>query len=275
MRRLISASAVLFASLFVALLAVLAVTALAPTPAWAQQGLPQPPHELQPLPPPPIEPYQPVAATPPQPFGDPSFDAFRKTLAAAADHQDRAALAKLVVTQGFFWIQDKDVADRSKPGIDNLAKAIGLDANNGFGWDILANAAADPTAAAVPQEKDIYCAPAPPIFDPRAAGALLQQTGTDPSDWGYPTEQGTEVRAAAQPNAPVIAKLAMVLVHVLPDSPSPAGAAAPTFLHVALPSGKTGFVAAEMLAPLISDQICYVKAASGWLIAGYIGGVSP
>ena len=47
------------------------------------------------------------------------------------------ALAKLVVAQGFFWIQDKDLADKNKPGIDNLAKAIDLDAKDGSGWDVV------------------------------------------------------------------------------------------------------------------------------------------
>ena len=54
--------------------------------------------------------------------------AFRKQLAAVADKHDRAALAKLVVTKGFFWDRESgDGADRTKSGIDNFAKAIGLD----------------------------------------------------------------------------------------------------------------------------------------------------
>ena len=116
----------------------------------------------------PVKPYTPVAVTPAGPFNDPSFEAFRKNLADIAERKDRAALAKLIVAQGFFWVQDKDLADKRKPGIDNLAKAIDLDAKDGSGWDVIANYAAEPTAAELPEHKGIVCAPADPTFDPRA-----------------------------------------------------------------------------------------------------------
>ena len=112
------------------ILAVLAAATLAAAPALAQgpQILP-----LKPPPPPPIKPYTPVAAKPPVPYDDAAFVAFRKQLADVAAKKDRAALAKLVVAQGFFWIQDKDLADPKKPGTDNLAKAIDLAAKDGSG----------------------------------------------------------------------------------------------------------------------------------------------
>jgi hypothetical protein len=255
-------------------LAALTMATLIPDQGLAQQ-LPTPPHGLQPPPPPPVKPYKPVAVAPPGAYNDPSFEAFHKSLAAIAQRKDRAALAKLVVAQGFFWIQDKDIADHGKPGIDNLARAIDLDDQNGGGWDIIANYAADGTAAAVPQRKDLVCAPAPPAFDSQAMEALLQQTQTDPTEWAYAPDAGTEVRAAGQPNAQVVDKLGLYLVRVLPDSPAGEDGNAPAFLHVALPSGTTGFVAFDALAPLATDQICYVKDASGWKIAGYVGGVQP
>jgi len=37
------------------------------------------------------------------------------------------------------------------------------------------------------------------------------------------------------------------------------------------PSGKVGFVLEETLSTLDFDQICYVKDATGWKIAGYYG----
>ncbi len=256
------------ASIFVAAILV----ALAPA-AFAQGQLPQPPIGLQPPPPPPpapVKPYTPVAVTPAQSFNDASFDAFRKNLADVVQHKDRAALAKLVVAQGFFWVQEKNVADPSKPGIDNLAKAIDLDNADGSGWDVLASDADDPTLAELPQIKDIFCAPAPPKFDPQAFEALVQGTDTDPTDWGYPGDSNVEIRAAGQANAPVVGKLDMAFVRVLSDNTSTA-----QYLHVALPDGKTGYVTANDIEPLASDQICYRKAADAWKIAGYIGGVSP
>jgi len=254
------------------LFAAATMIALSPDIGAAQGDLPQPPIPFKPPPPPPpapVKPYKPVTVTPAGTFSDPSFAAFRKTLAGAAQRKDRAALAKLVVGQGFFWVQEKDLADKSKAGIDNLAKAIGLDNPQAGGWEILANDAEDPTLAQLPRNPGLYCAPAPPTFDLQAFAALVAQTETEPTDWGYPADNGTEVRAAPRANAPVVGKLGMYFVRVLPDS------AASSFVHVALPEGKTGFVALDDLSPLANDQICYTKEEGGWKIVGYIGGVSP
>ena len=229
---------------------------------------------LKPPPPPPIKPYPAVAVTPPQPYSDPAFQDFHKQLLDVAAHKDRAGLAKLVVAQGFFWIQDKDLADKSKSGIDNLAKAIGLDAKDGSGWDVVTGFANDPTATDLPDHKGVICSPADPNIDAKAFEALGEATQTDPSEWGYPLKDGAEVRSAPQPNAPVIEKLGLNLVRVLPDTAPPSDASQPAFLHVATPSGKSGFIAMDAIAPLGGDEMCYTKDAGGWKIAGYFGGVA-
>jgi hypothetical protein len=265
MRHPLIASAFSFAALTIAI--------LAPDLGFAQ-AQPQLPG-LKPPPMAPIKPYKPVAVTPPQPFGDASFVAFRKTLGDIAGHKDRAALAKLVVAKGFFWIQDKDYADNRKSGIDNFAKAIGLDAKDGSGWDVLTGFAGEPTASELSDHKGVICAPADPTINPQDFDALGKETQTDPTDWGYPTKAGIEVRAAAKPNAPVIETLGLYLVRVLPDSAAPENPNEPSFLHVATPSGKAGYVLAETLVPLGGDQMCYAKDTGGWKIAGYFGGVSP
>jgi hypothetical protein len=38
------------------------------------------------------------------------------------------------------------------------------------------------------------------------------------------------------------------------------------------PSGKTGWIAADSVQPLVFEQICYARDAAGWKIAGYLGG---
>ena len=243
-------------------------------PVLAQQGLNLPGGGLKPPPPAPIKPYQSVTVTPPAPYNDPSFAAFRKELGDVAAKKDRGALARMVVAQNFFWIQDRDLADKRKSGIDNLAKAIDLNAKDGSGWDTLNGYANEPTAAEPLEQKGIICAPAAPAIDPKAIEDLAKATGTDPSEWGYPTSGGIDVHAAAESNSPVIEKVGMVLIRVLPDSPQPTDADAPALLHVATPSGKSGYVDAQQLAPLGGDEMCYAKDAGGWKIAGYLGGVS-
>ncbi|HUC52172.1 MAG TPA: hypothetical protein VMA30_22510 [Xanthobacteraceae bacterium] len=258
---------------FAAALGLAAVTAL-PVSGLAQQSVPLPPGGFKPPPAPPVKPYQTVAVTPPQPLNDPAFIAFRKQFADVTAKKDRAGLAKLVVAQNFFWLQDKDLADPHKSGIDNLAKAVDLDAKDGLGWETLAGYANEPSAAESPQQKGVFCAPADPTIDPKAFEALGKATGTDPSEWGYANKDGVEVHQTAKPNSPVIGKLGVYLVRVLPDSGQGADPNDPLFLHVAMPDGKTGFADAQLISPLGSDQICYAKDASGWKIAGYLGGTS-
>jgi hypothetical protein len=138
----------------------------------------------------------------------------------------------------------------------------------------VAGFANDPTAAELPDHKGVICAPADPTLDPKAFQALLETTQTDPSEWGYPLKNGVEVRAAAAPDAAVIDKLGLNLVRVLPDTAPPQNPDQPMFLHVATPSGKSGFIAADTIAPFGGDQMCYAKDAAGWKIAGYFGGVA-
>src|SRR5712691_11754785 len=96
-------------------------------------------------------PYKAIAITLPTPMSDASFDEFRKQLAGIAQKRDRAALAPLIAAS-FFWIPgDKDVADRSKPTIDSLARAVDLDDKDAPGWEVLFNYTAETTAMPDPE----------------------------------------------------------------------------------------------------------------------------
>jgi hypothetical protein len=269
---LIAASAIFAAAAAMTLLPDRGFAQSKPDQPKAQSG--QLPQGFRPPPPPPIKPYQAVEVTPPLIFSDQSFEAFRKQLATIAQKKDRAALAKLVVAQGFFWMQDKDVADKKKSAFANLASALDLDAKDGSGWELLSSFANEPTAEPLPDRQGVMCAPAEPNLDPKAFEALIDATGTQPPEWGYPLKDGVEVRGAAKPDAPVIEKLGLTLVRVLPDTAGPDDPSQQPFLHIATPSGKSGFVPIDALASLGGDQICYSKDGSGWKIGGYFGGAA-
>ena len=223
----------------------------------------------------PPKPYKPVPITLPKPSTDPSFEAFRKQLGEIASRKDRAALAALVASN-FFQIgeQGADKTDKKKKGIDNLAAAIDLDAKDGSGWETLVGAAKDPSLEPLQQRQGVMCSPATPTFDDNAFEQLLKNTNTDAFEWAYPSAPQIEVRGANAPNAPVTEKLGAVLVRILPEmgggSQSPS-TAPPTTLRIVTPDGKAGYVAADAILALAIDQLCYVKDASGWKIAGYVG----
>jgi hypothetical protein len=219
--------------------------------------------------------YKAIPVTVARPNDDPSFVAFRKELADIASKKDRAALAKITAST-FFWIGEKgDKTDKKKSAFDNLAAAIELDNKDGSGWEALKAAAAEATLEVVPDRKGILCSPANPAFDEAAADSLAKDTGTDASEWGYVTKPDAEVHSTAKADAPVVDKLAQILVRILIEEESAPAAGAPSalppFLKVVTPAGKVGYIAEELISPLGTDQICYTKDGNSWKIAGYAG----
>jgi hypothetical protein len=257
--------------LTMAIAALLAVALTAPVAAQAQK--PQSPPQMQEPPPPidPNKPYKPVAVTLPAQANDPGLADLRKQIGDAARKKDRAALAKLVVSKGFFWERETgDRADKRKPGIDSLSVALGLSNKDAAGWDMLAGYSEDPTASPSILHKEAMCAPADPGFNGKDMEALLEATQSDIAEWGYPVSADVPVRDKPQANATVTTKLGLYFVRVVPDAnPS---AAVGSFIRVVTPDGKFGYIATDDIAPLGNDQLCYVKEGGVWKIGGYVGG---
>lgn len=250
---------------------------LSPGPAQPAQPPQRGPAPGQPPQPAPPKPYKEIAVKPPQTSTDPSFEAFLKQLADIAMKKDRAALARMVVPTNFFWIgevngREGDKANKRKSSMDNLAAAIDLDDKDGSGWLILAQAAKEQSLEPMAQKRGVFCSPAGAIYDENAAEQIVKETGTSEFDWASPAKPGIDVHASAQPNSPVIGSLGMYLIRVMPEVP-PAGSQVPQspLVRVVMPNGKVGFVAYEFLSPIAFDQLCYMKDASGWKIAGYYG----
>jgi hypothetical protein len=233
----------------------------------AQRGASQ--QQAQPPVAPPA-PYTALKVSPPKPYADATLATFRKEVVAAAQKKDRAALTRLVLAQGFFWLKEEGNAAGKKSGIEALSTALNLAAKDGSGWESLGEFAADDTTAPYPDRPNTVCSPAGPEFNPPDLEKLAETTKTDLGDWGFFAQDGAEVHASAQANSPVIEKLGMHFVRVMPDT---APNASQEMMRIVTPSGKVGFVAAEAVSPLGSDQLCYGKDASGaWKIVGMIGG---
>jgi hypothetical protein len=221
-------------------------------------------------------PYKAIAITLPEPSKDASLDAFRKQLGGIAERKDRAALARLIVRQGFFWERESgNGADPNKTGIANLAAAIGLDnaEDPDAGWDTILIYAEDPTVFGLSDRPGVVCGPSDPGFNEDEFQALLDATRTDISSWIYPVARGIDLRAAPRADAPSMEKVALTFIRVLgSDAAGQANPAAGDFVRVMLPSGKVGFVRIADIASLGVGQLCYLKEDGAWKIAGVIGG---
>jgi hypothetical protein len=220
----------------------------------------------------PASPYKAVAIALPADLNDPALSALRGQITEITKKRDAAAMARLVVSSGFFWQRDnRDTANKRKSGFDNLSAALGLSNKDSAGWDILAGYADDPSISPSPAHKGAVCTPALPSYNIAAFNALLKGTKTIATDWGYPVSAGIDVHATPQANGAVVDKLALTFVRVMPE----AKAASATYLRIATPSGKIGYISIDSVVPLGNDQICYIKDSTGWKIAGYIGGGEP
>jgi hypothetical protein len=257
--------------------AVVVLGLLVPGLAQAQQrppsGASPPPQQATPAP----APYKAIAIALPEPLKDPSFEAFRQELGRIAQRKDRAALARLIVSKGFFWERESgNGADPKKSGIANFAAAIGLDIPDDpdTGWDTIMIYADDPTVFGLSDRPGVVCGPAEPGFEENAFQALLDSTRTDVSDWIYPVAPSTDLRAAPRADAAVVEKLGLTFLRVLAsDGAADQGnAAAAEFVRVMTPSGKVGFVKITDIASLGVSQICYVKEGGAWKITGVLGG---
>jgi hypothetical protein len=235
----------------------------------APKGAPQAQPQQPPAPPPPA-PYAALKISPPKPSEDATLAAFRKDLVAIAQKKDRGALVKVVLAKDFFWMKEEGNAAAKKTGIEALATALNLAAKDGSGWDMLAELASDESAQPFPDRPNTVCSPAGPQYKQEDLEKLVNDTKTEIGDWGFTSAENVEVHATAQANSPVIEKLGMIFIRVLPDT---APNASQDMMRIVTPSGKVGFVAAEAINPLGSDQICYGKDPSGaWKIVGMIGG---
>ena len=211
----------------VALATLLSVGVFMPETGSAQQGG----RPGQPPPVAPIKPYKAIAVTPPKPMSDASFDAFRKQLADVASARTAPGWPNWSRRRAFSGCKKRTWRTRqirrrqSRQGRRSRRQGrLGLG-----GAQQLAATDRPPSPCRTtkawcvrrPLRLRYECARRPPQVDRKPT----RPTGA--------TSSRTASRRAArrQPNAPVVEKLGLILVRVLPDDAPPADNAAPTAIH--------------------------------------------
>ena len=212
---------------------------------------------------------------------DAAFNTFRNAFVDAVAKKGATALFALVAP-GFVPTLNDNLTSDFDPGRDaqhNFRvvfgfRAPGKDADgeveNGPFWDALAAFANDSTY--YQSRAGLVCSPAAAsiadmeVFEQARAKVEMPDEG---ADWYFILRSTPVAKAPDDKGAPV-ATLAPQAVPVLAVHPSPDTGSAPTHYEVLMPTGRAGWIPADVARPLQADRLCYALTAKGeWKIAIY------
>jgi hypothetical protein len=200
---------------------------------------------------------------------DADFDTFRKKFLSAIESKNLLALSELVAP-GFVWTVDSALAVDFDPGRDaqhNFRVVFGFrgvgevadgDVENGD-WNLLKSFAEDDSLNQVGDGENLVCSPnaativSTEVYE-RAAARVDE--AIDDVQWFF-TLRATAVAKAPDDTGTPIGKISIEAVPVL--STHPQDADKPTHLEILLPSGRRGWIPANVARPLQGDRLCYVR----------------
>lgn len=214
---------------------------------------------------------------------DAAFNNFRKQLIEAVNKKDSATLFSLVapgfvptmnnmLTSDFDAGRDAQHNFRVVFGFRPAGKDADDSVEGGPFWEALAVFVNENTYYQL--KPNLICSPmAASIVEPEAfekARAAID-TPEEIATW-YFTLRPTPVQKSPQDNGPAVAQLSLEAVAILKAEPAAETGQTPTHFEILLPSGRTGWIAADAVRPLQADQLCYAQTAKGeWKIAIFDG----
>jgi hypothetical protein len=215
---------------------------------------------------------------------DAAFEKMHAAFADAVSKKDTAALSALVAPT-FIWTlngQTADALDLGRDAVHNFKVAFGFRAlgkdqdgsvENGPLWDNLAAFAGDTTYYAATDAGNLVCGPlASDVTDEKVYEQARKkvETGDDDVDWYFTLAETAVVKAPGDTGAPIakVSSVALPLISLYPPRQEGQPTPQTTHLEVLLPSGKSGFIPAAAVRPLVTDRLCYARTPSGvWKIA--------
>jgi hypothetical protein len=250
--------------------ALMALT-LGTAPAAAVKRVPYPEIKVEVLPA-----YQP----------EPAFAAMRRAFAEAVAKKDSNALFTLIGPT-FVWTAQGELAEEFDLGRDALHnfkvvfgfRGPGKDVDGGVEqgpfWTALAAFAQDATYYRETEGGNLICGPIGAIVSDDQLFEQAQKkldTPDEPAEWYFLIGEASVSRSPGDTAAPLakLGKVAIPVVGTYPPSQEGQSGPAPTHFEVLLPSGKSGWVPAATVRPLVSERLCYAKTAGGeWKIVRY------
>jgi hypothetical protein len=251
--------------------AALMALALGTAPAVAVKRVPYPEIKVEVLPV-----YQP----------EPAFAAMRRAFAEAVAKKEPNALFTLLGPT-FVWTAQGELAEEFDLGRDALHnfkvvfgfRGPGKDVDGGVEqgpfWTALAAFAEDATYYRETEGGNLICGPIGAIVSDDQLFEQAQKkldTPDEPAEWYFPIGETSVSRSPGDTAAPLtkLGKVAIPVVGAYPPSQEGQSGPPPTHFEVLLPSGKSGWVPAATVRPLVSERLCYAKTAGGeWKIVRY------
>ena len=201
---------------------------------------------------------------------DADFATFRKKFISAVESKDLSALIALVAP-GFVWTVNSALAVDFDPGREpqhNFRvvfgfRGVGHDADGDVedgAWNLLKSFAEDDSLNQVGDGGNLVCSPntativSTEVYERAAARVDEAIEGVR---WLF-TLRATPVAKAPDDTGTPIGKISTEAIPVL--STHPQDADKPTHLEILMPSGRRGWIPANVARPLQGDKLCYVRA---------------
>jgi hypothetical protein len=215
---------------------------------------------------------------------DAAFEKMRAAFADAVAKKDAEALSGLIAPT-FLWTLSGAPADQLDLGRDAIHnfkvvfgfRALGKDVDGGVEdgpyWDALAAFAGDATYYAATDAGNLVCGPiAADVADDKIFEQARKkiENGNDGADWYFTLTETAVAKAPSDAGPPIakVGRVALPLISLYPPTKQGEPAPQPTHLEMLLPAGKSGWIPAAAVRPLISDRLCYAKTPNGdWKIA--------
>jgi hypothetical protein len=217
---------------------------------------------------------------------EPAFAAMQRAFAGAAAKKDSGALFALVGPT-FVWTAQGELAEEFDLGRDALHnfkvvfgfRTLGKDADGGVDqgpfWTALTAFAEDGTYYRATEGGNLICGPLGAIVSDDQLYEQAQKkinTPDEAAEWYFAIADASVSKSPGDTAAPIakLSKMAVPVLGAYPPNQEGQPGSPPTHFEVLLPSGKSGWVPAATVRPLVSERLCYAKTPDGeWKISGY------
>jgi hypothetical protein len=138
-------------------------------------------------------------------------------------------------------------------------------------WDVLEGLAGLSTFYTANDAGSLVCGPrGADVVDQQAYEQARKKVGDEAVEWYFTVQETAVAKTPGDAGTPIakIGVIAMPLISTFPAAKEGQPAPQITHVEVLLPSGKSGWVAANSVLPMVTDRLCFARTPDGqWKVA--------